>query len=74
MSSGVEFLAERVEEGLFIGRRGSAANDYGYALRLARDLHQLFPENFLFHLNQGQILKKMGTTRRSVPLWLRKCP
>jgi tetratricopeptide (TPR) repeat protein len=32
---------------------------YAYALQLARDLHHRFPENFLFHLNQGQILKKM---------------
>lgn len=33
---------------------------FDYALRMARDLHGLFPENFLFHVNQGQILKKMG--------------
>jgi tetratricopeptide (TPR) repeat protein len=42
---------------------------YEYALRLARDLHQLFPENFLFHLNQGQILKKMGKTGEALDVY-----
>jgi tetratricopeptide (TPR) repeat protein len=44
-------------------------HDYEYALRLARDLHQLFPENFLFHLNQGQILKKMGRTGEALAVY-----
>lgn len=42
---------------------------YDYALSLARDLHRLFPENFLFHLNQGQILKKMGHTGEALDVF-----
>jgi tetratricopeptide (TPR) repeat protein len=42
---------------------------YDYALSLARDLHRLFPENFLFHLNQGQILKKMGQTGEALDVF-----
>ncbi|HXV60215.1 MAG TPA: hypothetical protein VEK15_05940, partial [Vicinamibacteria bacterium] len=32
---------------------------HDYALEVAQQLHQRFPENFLFHLNQAQILERM---------------
>ncbi len=36
-----------------------------YAIEVARQLHQRYPENYLFHLNQAQILERMGEPERA---------
>jgi tetratricopeptide (TPR) repeat protein len=74
---GLEYLVRSAEKGRTVGIDARVLlmvlyvreHDYEYALRLARDLHQLFPENFLFHLNQGQILKKMGRTGEALAVY-----
>jgi len=38
---------------------------YGFALEMAGQLHQRYPENFLLHLNQAQILERMGETGKA---------
>jgi tetratricopeptide (TPR) repeat protein len=74
---GFEYLVRSAEKGRSVGIDARVLlmvlyvreHHYEYALRLARDLHQLFPENFLFHLNQGQILKKMGKTGEALDVY-----
>lgn len=43
---------------------------YDYALRIARELHRRYPENFLLHLNQGQILERMGKQEEAIEVYL----
>lgn len=38
---------------------------YDYALEVARQLHARYPENFVLHLNQAQILERMGRRAES---------
>jgi tetratricopeptide (TPR) repeat protein len=74
---GFEYLVRSAEKGRTVGIDARVLlmvlyvreHRYEYALRLAQDLHQLFPENFLFLLNQGQILKKMGRTREALDVY-----
>ena len=40
------------------------------ALAIAGELHRRFPRNFLFHLNQGQILERMRRKRDAVQTYL----
>ena len=40
------------------------------ALAIAGELHRRFPRNFLFHLNQGQILERMGRKQDAVKTYL----
>jgi tetratricopeptide (TPR) repeat protein len=75
---GFEYLVRSAEKGKSVGIDARVLlmvlyvreHHYEYALRLARDLHRLFPENFLFHLNQGQILKKMGKTGEALDVYV----
>jgi tetratricopeptide (TPR) repeat protein len=74
---GFEYLVRSADKGRTVGIDARVLlmvlyvreHHYEYALRLAGDLHQLFPENFLFHLNQGQILKKMGRTGEALGVY-----
>lgn len=43
---------------------------YEYALRVAKDLHRRHPENFLSHLNQAQILEKLGEREEAIETYL----
>ena len=75
---GFEYLVAAAEKGVFV------ANDarvllmvlyvregyYGYALRVAEELHRRYPENFLLHLNQAQILERMGERERAIDVYL----
>jgi tetratricopeptide (TPR) repeat protein len=43
---------------------------YEYSYQVAEQLHRLYPENFLFHLNKAQILEKSGDSKRAVEVYL----
>jgi tetratricopeptide (TPR) repeat protein len=43
---------------------------HDYALRVARELHRRYPENFLLHLNQAQILERMGRREDAIETYL----
>lgn len=42
---------------------------YAEALQKARTLHQKYPKNFLFHLNQAQILERMGKAAEATSVY-----
>lgn len=74
---GFEYLVRSAEKGRFVTIDARVLlmvlyvreRRYEYAVRLARDLHHLYPENFLFQLNQGQILMKMGETDEALDVY-----
>jgi tetratricopeptide (TPR) repeat protein len=74
---GFEYLIRSAEKGRIVGIDARVLlmvlyvreRQYEYALGIARDLHELFPENFLFHVNQGQILKKMAKTGEALEVF-----
>ena len=43
---------------------------YEYALRVAKDLHRRYPENFLLHLNRAQILERLGEREQAIETYL----
>jgi tetratricopeptide (TPR) repeat protein len=43
---------------------------YDYALQMARQLHERYPENFLFHLNRAQILERLDRPGEAVETFL----
>jgi tetratricopeptide (TPR) repeat protein len=75
---GFEYLVRAAEKGRLVDIDARVLlmvlyvreHHYDYGLQLARDLHHLYPENFLFHLNEGQILKKMGKTNDALEVYL----
>ncbi|HXV65032.1 MAG TPA: hypothetical protein VEK15_30335, partial [Vicinamibacteria bacterium] len=62
-----EYLLRAAEKGYFVKIDARVLlmilyvreKQYDYALEVAHQLHGRFPENFLFHLNQAQILERM---------------
>ncbi len=65
---GFNYLIRSAEKGRFVATDARVLlmvlyvreKQYEYALSLAREMHARFPENFIFHLNEGQILERMG--------------
>jgi tetratricopeptide (TPR) repeat protein len=46
------------------------AKRYPYALEIAKQLHERYRRNFLFHVNVGQILEKIGSEQKSLNVYL----
>ncbi|MGH9323211.1 MAG: tetratricopeptide repeat protein [Vicinamibacteria bacterium] len=75
---GLEYLVRAADQGRFVAIDARVLlmvlyvreKDYRHGLQLARDLHGLFPENFLFHLNRGQILEKMDRRDEALDVYL----
>jgi hypothetical protein len=75
---GFEYLVTAAEKGEFVGNDARVLlmalyvreGYYDYALRVAQDLHHLYPENFLFHLNQAQILERMSKREPAIETYL----
>ena len=44
--------------------------EYEYSYQVASQLHDLYPDNFLFHLNQAQILEKLGRQDQAAEAYL----
>jgi tetratricopeptide (TPR) repeat protein len=64
---GFEYLVLAADRGMFVGNDARVLlmalyvreKYYEYALQVAQHLHRRYPENFLLHLNQAQILERM---------------
>jgi tetratricopeptide (TPR) repeat protein len=75
---GFEYLVLTADKAMFVGNEARVMlmvlyvreGYYDYALRVARDLHRRYPENFLLHLNQGQILERMGKREEAIETYL----
>ncbi len=75
---GIEYLELAREKGLSISDEASVLLMVVYfrekknrdALAIAGELHRQFPRNFLFHLNQGQILERMRRKQDAVQTYL----
>jgi len=71
---GIEYLEMARSKGRSVTEEASAMlmviyfreRRYREALALASHLRRRFPQNFLFHLNQGQILDRMGRKQEAV--------
>ena len=65
---GFEYVARAAREGYFVQDDARLLlmvmyvreNENAYALDVAQQLHRRYPENYLLHLNQAQILERMG--------------
>ncbi len=75
---GIEYLETARKGGSSVSDEASAMlmvvyfreKKYHHALAIARGLRQHFPKNFLFHLNQAQILERMGRKQEAVANYL----
>jgi tetratricopeptide (TPR) repeat protein len=75
---GIEYLELARKKGLSVTDEASMLLMVVYfrekknrdALMIANRLHRKFPKNFLFHLNQGQIMEKMRRRRDAVRTYL----
>ena len=75
---GFEYLVQTADEAMFVGNEARVMlmvlyvreGHYEYALRVARDLHRRYPENFLLHLNRAQILERMGERELAIEAYL----
>lgn len=65
---GFEYVSRAAREGFFIRDEARVLlmvmyvreDENRYALEVARQLHRRYPQNYLLHLNQAQILERMG--------------
>lgn len=70
---GFEYVARAAKEGHFVQDDARLLlmvmyvreKENDYALEVAQQLHRRYPENYLLHLNQAQILERMGETERA---------
>jgi tetratricopeptide (TPR) repeat protein len=75
---GFEYLVLAADKAMFVGNEARVMlmvlyvreGYHDYALRVARELHRRYPENFLLHLNQGQILERMGKREEAIETYL----
>lgn len=70
---GFRYIQKTAEEGVFADLNARVVQmvlfvreeRYEEALSRATELHQQFPRNYIVHLNQGQILERMGRNRKA---------
>lgn len=75
---GFEYLVLAAEKAMFVDNDARVLimgfyvreKYYEYALQVALQLHKQYPENFLLHLNQAQILERMRERQRAVETYL----
>jgi hypothetical protein len=71
---GFEYLVIAADKGEFVGNDARVLlmvlyvreGYYNYALQVAQELHKRYPENFLLHVNQAQILERMRQPARAI--------
>jgi len=76
---GFEYLNLAAQNGEFVSDDSSVLQmvlfvrekRYRDALRLAEQLHAKYPENYIFHVNQAQILERMGRQTESLDVYRR---
>lgn len=74
---GFEYVARAAREGYFV--RDDARlllmvmyvreDENQYAFEVARQLHNRYPQNYMLHLNQAQILERMGQTAEAAVMY-----
>ena len=65
---GFDYIVRAAQKGPYVGDDARTLlmvlyvreGQYAYALEMARQMHARYPENFILHLNQAQILERMG--------------
>ncbi|HEX9724208.1 MAG TPA: tetratricopeptide repeat protein [Vicinamibacteria bacterium] len=75
---GFEYLITAAEKGEFVGNDARVLlmvlyvreGYYDYALQVAQELHERYPENFLLHVNQAQILERKREPARAIEIYL----
>ncbi len=75
---GFAYLIRAAEKGLFVRSEARVLlmvlyvreEEYPYALEMARQLHRRYPENYILHLNQAQILERMGGQGEAVKTYM----
>lgn len=75
---GFQYLIRAAEKGLFVYNEARVLlmilymreKEYAYALQVVSQLHNRYPQNFLLHLNQAQILERMGEQGQAVGTYM----
>ena len=74
---GFEYVARAAREGYFVKDDARLLlmvmyvreDENNYALEMAQQLHRRYPENYMFHLNQAQILERMDEPARAAAMY-----
>ncbi len=74
---GFEYVARAAREGYFVKDDARLLlmvmyvreDENEYALEVAQQLHRRYPENYMFHLNQAQILERMDEPARAAAMY-----
>jgi tetratricopeptide (TPR) repeat protein len=74
---GFEYLVLAAKESAFVANDARVLlmvlyvreKQYEYGLQVARQLHKRYPENFLLHLNQAQILERMEKRDEAIRIY-----
>jgi tetratricopeptide (TPR) repeat protein len=75
---GFEYLVIAADKGVFVSNESRVLlmvlyvreKSYDYALQVVGHLRKRYPENFLLHLNQAQILERMRERERAIETYL----
>jgi tetratricopeptide (TPR) repeat protein len=75
---GFQYLIRAAEKAMYVYNEARVLlmilyvreEEYRYGLQVAQELHNRYPENFLLHLNQAQILEKMGHRDRAAKTYM----
>jgi hypothetical protein len=74
---GFEYLVLAAEKAPFISKEARMLlmvlyvreKEYAYGLQIAQQMHHLYPQNFLLHLNQAQIYEHMNDTESAAAIY-----
>jgi len=75
---GFEYLIMAADKGMFVHNEARVLlmvlyvreKSYDYALQVVGGLRKKYPENFLLHLNEAQILERMNERERAIQTYL----
>lgn len=75
---GFQYLVLAAEKSIFVANDARVLlmvlyvreRQYDYGLEVARQLHKRYPESFLLHLNQAQILERMDARRKAAETYV----
>ncbi len=75
---GFEYLIIAADKGMFVYNEARVLlmvlyvreKSYDYALQIVGELRKRYPENFLLHLNEAQLLERMNERERAIETYL----